>query len=455
MYMERLNGLDLFSGIGGNTLALREWVKTVAYCDFERHSQSVLLSRMRSGDIEPAPIWDDVRTLTKEQFDVPIDIIVGGFPCQDISVAGKGAGIENGERSGLFFEIMRLVRELNPTFVFLENVPAIRTRGLDIVLQELTEAGYDCRWTMLSASSVGANHQRERWFMLGRKRTSLAYSKCQHDKSVKGSISETSNETRQQERWNGFNCSCPDVANAKRVDGDNGRYDSGQICRKRSEKTQIFGSKSDWWSVEPNVGGTSHGFSSWLDSIDSRCSKMAKRIILYADVEKIRPTEILQILLEGISKEDVQREIRGQEYISPQTILQSLLFGIQERWSEQAWLQLESEKILKDELRCVWFEQEFTRSSHKSKHKRQSREQHSDSLQDLSRLLALDSEEAWSNYRREDAKNSDLIWPYNWEYGFSRVANGVPLRVDRLKRLGNSVVPLQAQEAFKILVGLK
>lgn len=164
--LKRLNGLDLFSGIGGNTLALREWIKTIAYCDFDRHAQSVLLSRMADGSIEPAPIWDNITTLTKEHFDVPIDIIVGGFPCQDLSTAGKGAGIKVGTRSGLFYEVIRLVKELKPAFVFLENVPAIRTRGLDIVLKEFTEAGYDCRWTMLSASSVGANHQRERWFLL-------------------------------------------------------------------------------------------------------------------------------------------------------------------------------------------------------------------------------------------------------------------------------------------------
>jgi DNA (cytosine-5)-methyltransferase 1 len=86
-------------------------------------------------------------------------------PCQDISCAGKGVGIE-GKRSGLFFEIIRLVDELKPKLVFLENVPAIRTRGLDKVLQEFTERRYDCRWTMLSAKEIGALHKRERWFML-------------------------------------------------------------------------------------------------------------------------------------------------------------------------------------------------------------------------------------------------------------------------------------------------
>lgn len=161
----RLHGLDLFSGIAGNSLGLRNYIKTIAYCESDRHAQSVLLSRMGDGSLECAPIWDDVTTLTASLFDVPIDIIIAGFPCQDISVAGCGEGLE-GKRSGLFFEVMRLAKEIKPTFLFLENVPAIRTRGLDRVVEELTEAGYDCRWCMLSASEVGAPHKRERWFCL-------------------------------------------------------------------------------------------------------------------------------------------------------------------------------------------------------------------------------------------------------------------------------------------------
>ncbi len=160
-----LYGLDLFSGIGGNSLALRDYVKTVAYCERDRHAQSVLLSRMQDGKLARAPIWDDVSTLRKEQFNIPIDIIVAGFPCQDISTAGNGAGLE-GKRSGLFFEVIRLAEELEPSFIFLENVPAIRTRGLSTVLKQLAEAGYDCRYGFLSAFDVGAPHKRERWFLL-------------------------------------------------------------------------------------------------------------------------------------------------------------------------------------------------------------------------------------------------------------------------------------------------
>lgn len=163
-----LNGLDLFSGIGGLTLALSEWVRPVAYCEIEPYAQSVLLSRMASFDLPTAAIWDDVCTLRGDMLPI-VDIIYGGFPCQDISVAGNGKGLE-GKRSGLFFEIVRLAKELKPSFVFLENSPNIRTKGLDVVCKELADCGYDCRWMPLSAAEVGAIHKRNRWWLLAHSR---------------------------------------------------------------------------------------------------------------------------------------------------------------------------------------------------------------------------------------------------------------------------------------------
>jgi len=226
---DKLYGLDLFSGIGGNTLALREWVKTVAYCEANRHAQSVLLSRMGDGSIESAPIWDDITTLKGSMFDVPIDIIIAGFPCQDISLAGKGAGLE-GKRSGLFFEVMRLAREVKPTFLFLENVPAIRTRGLDTVIEELTEAGYDSRWCMLSAANIGANHKRERWFL-------LAHSNQQNDKPQSRGLGKTPSSPEQQVRGNGFIGSGP-----------------------RNSR--------QWWTVEPSVDRVVNGLPFRMDRIE-------------------------------------------------------------------------------------------------------------------------------------------------------------------------------------------
>lgn len=165
-----MNGLDLFSGLGGISLALEPWINTIAYCENDPYACGVLLSRMANGQLQHAPIWDDVTTLRGEHFKgQPVDFVSGGFPCQDLSVAGTGRGLD-GERSGLYREVIRLVRELRPSFVFLENVPNIRTKGADVVTGDLAGLGYDCRWTTLSASEVGAPHKRNRWWLLARRR---------------------------------------------------------------------------------------------------------------------------------------------------------------------------------------------------------------------------------------------------------------------------------------------
>jgi DNA (cytosine-5)-methyltransferase 1 len=199
---------------------------------------------MGDGSIPVAPIWDDITTLSKTAIDIPIDIIVGGFPCQDISVAGKGAGLE-GERSGLFFEIVRLAKEIKPAFLFLENVPAIRTRGLDTVIQELTAIGYDCRWTMLSAADVGANHKRERWFLLAH---------TEGERRDKG-LSDTRRcaegmEPRQEQRL-GDGCSSLADTSATRLE----------------VQQEPAPSSRDWWATEPSVGRVAHGVPQRVDRI--------------------------------------------------------------------------------------------------------------------------------------------------------------------------------------------
>lgn len=160
-----LNGLDLFSGIGGLSLALAPWIRPLAYCENDRYAQCVLLSRMARTSLPCAPIWDDIRTLRAGLLQGPPDVIYGGFPCQDISTAGLGEGL-GGKRSGLYWELHRLVKEIRPAWVFLENVPAIRTRGLLTVVRSLADLGYDCRWTCVSAAEIGAPHLRKRWFLL-------------------------------------------------------------------------------------------------------------------------------------------------------------------------------------------------------------------------------------------------------------------------------------------------
>lgn len=248
-----LVGLDLFSGIGGITLALNGWVRPACYCEIDKYAQSVLLSRIADGQLPRAPIWDDITSLNGSMLP-NIDIIYGGFPCQDISSAGRGGGLE-GKRSGLFFEILRLARETRPTFLFLENVAAIRTRGLGTVIHALAEIGYDCRWTMLSASDIGAPHKRERWFL-------LAHTKCEQLWNEQGRSSRSAGE-RSPEPGNDGQKEFMAHANGERLEGCGWKESKFNRSSKSRKDNECKGS----WTTEPNVGRVVNGLSHRVDRI--------------------------------------------------------------------------------------------------------------------------------------------------------------------------------------------
>jgi len=166
-----LNELGLFAGIGGIQLGLKRagLTKTVCYVENEPYCVEVLRARMRDGWLDTVPIWDDVTTFDGRPWRGCVDIISGGFPCTDISIAGKGAGIE-GEKSRLWFDMLRIVREVRPGIVFVENVPGLLVRGADRVFGALAESGYDSVWASILARDVGAPHKRERVFIVAHSR---------------------------------------------------------------------------------------------------------------------------------------------------------------------------------------------------------------------------------------------------------------------------------------------
>ena len=163
--------LALFAGGGGGVLGgtLLGWTTTCAV-EVNPYARKILLCRQRDGWLPRFPIWDDVCTFDGKRWRGEIDVITGGFPCQDISSAGSAgcvaAGIEHGERSGLWTEMARIVGEVRPRFVLVENSPMLVSRGLDIVLGDLAAMGFDARWGMFSAAAMGAAHQRKRLFLL-------------------------------------------------------------------------------------------------------------------------------------------------------------------------------------------------------------------------------------------------------------------------------------------------
>ena len=230
------------------SLALREYINPVAYCEIDPFCQAVLLSRMSCRELSAAPIWDNIMSLDGKQFHRHIDIIYGGFPCQDISCAGNGAGLE-GKRSGLFFEIVRLAKEIKPRFIFLENVPAITNRGGLRIVREIAEMGYDCRWCIISAQSIGALHKRERWFLLAHSKHNGAFTSENW-----GSFGEVKEKGQQQ-------FSTKSIGKTQRTSSL-----SGNVA---SKSHWPYESVEHWQETVSSMGKCSDGISNYVDRLSA------------------------------------------------------------------------------------------------------------------------------------------------------------------------------------------
>ena len=248
-----MNVLDLFSGIGGFSLGLeRAGMKTVAFCEIDPHARKVLAKHWPD-----VPIFEDVSTLSKDDIDEQIDVLAGGFPCQDISTAGRGAGL-SGSRSGLWYEYHRLIKEIQPRYAIIENVSALRSRGLEQVLWSLSEIGYDAEWHCIPASSVGAPHRRDRIWI-------VAYPRHRGWRGVSVTKTRYNNTSKRPEDTNAFGGS----SNLPKALADTkcGRLQSGdeQIAYPSAILSGEIGSYSrkyntkGVWGVEPNVGRVAHG----------------------------------------------------------------------------------------------------------------------------------------------------------------------------------------------------
>ena len=275
---------SLFSGIGGIDLGFdRAGMECVWQVEIDDYATKVLEKHWPEVHREK-----DIRECGKHNLEW-VDVIAGGFPCQDISYAGRGAGLD-GERSGLFFEAVRVVRELQPRAVVLENVAALLTRGLDRVLGTLAEVGYDAEWHCIPAAAVGAPHVRDRVFI-------IAYSdggrfkECQkcHGKSKPGNQAQQRNYALRL---------CNDVAYANMQHGERGSESRQSEREERKTRTESSGcgsdvadfdssgfkdasgckeiaqcgwkrtfSRSSWWDVEPAVGRVANGVSNRVDRL--------------------------------------------------------------------------------------------------------------------------------------------------------------------------------------------
>jgi DNA (cytosine-5)-methyltransferase 1 len=249
--------LDLFSGIGGFSLGLeRAGMRTVAFCEINQFCRRVLEKHWPN-----VPIYTDVRELTAARLradGIECDVICGGFPCQDISVAGQGAGLA-GERSGLWREYARLIGELRPRFVIVENVAALLGRGLGDVLRDLASLGYDTEWHCIPASALGFEHDRDRIWI-------VAHAHGVWELQPKG-------RKRKVGRRIGDGASA-DAANAdgtRRAGGGASRADGSDVGvlapRLRSAIDTADAPSREHWNHQPVLGRGLHGVPNRLDRI--------------------------------------------------------------------------------------------------------------------------------------------------------------------------------------------
>ena len=213
-----MNELALFAGAGGGILGgkLLGW-RTVCAVEWDAYARDVLVARQNDGCLDPFPIWDDVQTFDGNPWRGLVDVVSGGFPCQDISCAGNGAGIE-GPRSGMWKHMARIISEVLPQFVFVENSPMLVGRGLSTVLGDLAAMGYGAKWGVVGAHHVAAPHKRDRIWIVA-----------------------DSNSTGCQKQRSGVT----DAEEHKTAE-----------CRS-------------WWLTEPDVGRVAHGVANRVDRL--RC----------------------------------------------------------------------------------------------------------------------------------------------------------------------------------------
>jgi len=242
-----LNELALFAGAGGGILGgkLLGW-RTVCAVELNPFSRRVLMQRQNDRLLPPFPIWDDILTFDGKPWRGIVDVVSGGFPCQDISVAGTGKGL-GGEKSGLWTEMFRIICEIRPRIVFVENSPALVSRGLGKVLGDLASMGFDAKWGVLGAHHVGAPHKRDRIWIFAYSNSDKLWNESEQFKRKQNSTLSSDNGQKKP------------LANANSMR-------KLQSQRFKSSKRR-WASNSSWWGVESGVGRVADGVAYRVDRL--------------------------------------------------------------------------------------------------------------------------------------------------------------------------------------------
>ena len=266
-----LRHLDLFSGLGGFSLGLEATggFETVAFCDIEKFSRKVLKKHWPN-----VKQYKDIKELTYEQIKedtlAPIDIVTGGYPCQPFSIAGSQRGEK--DKRHLWPDMFRIVKECKPTWVIGENVSGHIKLGLDTVLQDLESEGYSVRAFSISASSIGANHQRERVWIVAH---SNLENTRQHGRRIESTWDTESlgSRTSEETEWSSDSNKINGSSEGASLMGESSDTNSQGLQGRRSEQqlrkdeTERPTSWDSWWGVEPNVGRVANDIPHRVDRL--------------------------------------------------------------------------------------------------------------------------------------------------------------------------------------------
>jgi len=286
-----MNELHLFAGAGGGILGgMLCGHTTVCAVEIEPYCRKVLLQRQRDGILPKFPIWDDVCTFDGTPWRGKVDVVCGGFPCQDISCAGKGAGIK-GERSSMWKHMARIIGEVRPKYAFVENSPMLVGRGLTRVLSDLANLGYDARWGVVGAHHVAAPHKRDRIWVLGWDSNSInEYTLrefCKRETAdtcgIRSEFARDGARTEEEgdvsypmhqrdQRWEQQQESGKETRNVAYPSSQRGcsrdsKWQDAEDARELTTNSGDNARRVGWWDSEPNVGRVAHGVASRVDRL--------------------------------------------------------------------------------------------------------------------------------------------------------------------------------------------
>ena len=411
-----LKHLDLFSGIGGFSLGLESagLVETVAFCDFDKYCQQVL-----NKNFPGVPVYGDVKELNYEKLKADgidqVDIITGGYPCQPFSVAGRKKGEQDPRH--VWPEMFRLIKELRPTWVIGENVGGHIKLGLDSVLENLESEGYSARTFSISASSVGANHKRERVWIVG-------YS-TNNRRNSSTSDSQTRRTIGQSEE--GGMCQLErtsDVENSRRSVG-------GKQSPRNSKGAGLWSFETPEWSTDTDqIARSSEGAEIMADSTIEGLEGEFRSKLQRTGEGLTDGSETID--RDVADSDEMQRQLlRGQQSEQREETFE----GTGERSGTQNGLaDSESIKSWEQTEREGW--ENSSRGSSNSRGHSQERAKY---VTDANSSRLEEQRRSFTTEQKHQASQCGRWWDIEPDVG--RVAHGVPKRVDRLKCLGNSVVP--------------